>query len=135
MNPTITPDQEPSVRRRSLDTKQRHWPICAGDFANGSVAMIGRISTWDPPTAEQDSARATFALAQLGFTPSEVVEDQAGWRDFLRRKYSTIDSLNSSHDANWDDFDSIPIPTDQPENQTASDDWQVCRHFTSNPTA
>ena len=101
------------------------WPICAGDFANGSVAMIGWISTWDPrPTAEQDSARATFALAQLGFTPSEVVEDQAGWRDFLRRKYSTIDSLNSSHDANWDDFDSIPIPTDQPENQTASDDWQ-----------
>jgi phage tail-like protein len=78
----------------------------------------------EAPTAEQASARAAFAQRELGFEPSEVLEDQQGWREFLHRRYASLELLNSAHSSNHESFEKIPIPEDRPTDATALDDWR-----------
>jgi phage tail-like protein len=77
------------------------------------------------PSPPEAAARAAFARRELGFEPSEVLEDQQGWRDSLQHRYATIDDLNAAHGTAWDDFAKIPVPTDNPANNAVLADWRA----------
>jgi phage tail-like protein len=74
-------------------------------------------------SAEETAARVAFARRELGFEPSDVLEDQEGWRNFLRGK-PTAD-LETAPSAAQPDFDQVSIPTDQPVTEKALNDWRA----------
>ena len=77
-------------------------------------------------TAEETSARTSFAQGELGFMPSELIEDQQGWREFLKKRYVTIEAANTAHGVQtWTTFADIPLPTDQSTNAAALKDWRA----------
>jgi phage tail-like protein len=85
---------------------------------------LGDTTPPKPLPSDQVSARLAFAQRELGFETSEVMEDQLAWRDFLRGRYSSIADLSTAYNANWNDFDQIPIPSDQPQGEAWLSDWQ-----------
>ncbi len=73
---------------------------------------------------EETADRTAFAQRELGFVPSDLAEDQTGWRNFLRGRYPTIGDLQVAHGGAWTDFDHVELPFDQPATGPALDDWR-----------
>jgi phage tail-like protein len=64
----------------------------------------------DATTPEERSARESFAQHELGFVPSDLTEELAGWREFLKKRHGASSAAS--------------IPTDQPSDPTTLADWR-----------
>jgi phage tail-like protein len=66
-----------------------------------------------------------FVESTLGFVPVGKVDDRelALWRDFLARRYRSIDALNTAWDATWPAFSGVPFPGTVPSARAALEDW------------
>src|SRR5206468_10473330 len=106
-----TPDKGAGELKRRFDDwrKGKAW----GEFALGP----GKSD-------EETAARIAFAQRELGFVPSDPTEEQQGWRNFLRGRYKAIQELNDAHGSKWNNFDEVSVPSDQPADGKALDDWR-----------
>jgi phage tail-like protein len=82
----------------------------------------------DPAQAVSRAVWARFADDTLGFEPAAAADEDAGaWHDFLRRRYRTVDALNSDYGTfgagRHADFDSIPLPSLLPPDGAPLADW------------
>jgi len=95
------------------------------DGSRWSDFDVGDTTPPKPLSAEEIAARLAFARIELGFEPSDVMEDQLGWRNFLRRKYSLVAILSQAYGTTYSDFDFVPLPTAQPAKDPALADWHA----------
>jgi phage tail-like protein len=105
-----TPDKGASELRR----RYRSW-IDRNDWAEFDLG--------EGASPEETAARLTFARRELGFEPSDVLEDPEGWRSFLRGK--AIADLETAPSAAPHDLDQVSIPADQPATEEALNDWRA----------
>jgi phage tail-like protein len=85
-----------------------------------------------PPSNPRERADwEAFAAATFEFAyPNVAAEDVDGWREFLARRYPTIEALNRAYgrtgSAQWTYFAAIPLPAEHelPADGTPFDDWR-----------
>lgn len=120
--------------RPGADPAAADWhTFLALDALNGAwgSAYSGFEAITLMPTRPSGAARLDdwrrFLRAGLGFTYAESgSEDVAAYRNFLRRRYRQIDSLNRDYrlgDAAYQDFAQIALPAALPEGGKPLRDW------------
>ena len=78
-----------------------------------------------PDDATLATARAAFAMRELGFVPSDNADDLLGWQNFLRSAYGgLIADLQAAHGTSWSSFDEIPLPSGQSDAAGQWPDWR-----------
>jgi len=131
----------------------REWLLCRYGSAPGKgqkpdgAALLDRVSAaWEldkpltsvsalrfsavPPSNPRERADwEAFAAVTFDFGyPSVSAADLGQWREFLARRYGTIEALNQAWGrtgaARWAGFGSVPLPSELPSDGTPLDDWR-----------
>lgn len=83
----------------------------------------------DPSAAPSRATWARFADDVLGFEPAAQPTDTDAWQLFLRRRYRTIDALNSDYAtfgaSRHASFDDVALPTSLPPDGAPVADWYL----------
>jgi hypothetical protein len=111
----------PNMGASELRRRFRAW----SNRADWSDFNLGDTTPPKPLTPDEISQRNVFARRELGFEPSEVMEDQLGWRDFLRRQYPVMKNLNDAYESAFIDYTQVPLPSDQPDSEDELADWNL----------
>lgn len=64
-----------------------------------------------------------FSVEALGFVPAATEASEPVWRDFLARRYRTVEALNGAHATSLTDFTQAVLPVTLPVDGPAQSDW------------
>jgi phage tail-like protein len=106
----------------------------ASELNRRYLAFVRDVGLGAPPTTRfplvapvepsgLQAAWAQFANSVLGFVPRAGPSDVTAWRDFLARRYATVDALNSAHGTALAALDQVPLPALLPLASAAVRDW------------
>lgn len=128
---------DPTDLAPSVTTRPDRWTPAQGRAAlDGLYAASGGPSCPSSPgtypirppcdPAAADSWRRV-SQALLGFVPAVTSADAPRWRDFLARRYKTVEALNTVYagvaPARFAAFDDVPLPTALPAGGAPLADW------------
>ncbi len=87
------------------------------------VQQVTPFSLVPPQDATEQQGWRAFVESALGFVPAVGALERVRWQGFLQARYVTINQVNEQHGTAYADFNSVPLPQNEPTNVVASADW------------